>query len=322
MEEIYEAMVDTSVTTNWQSLETEIANFSTLPEFKRITDSIEVEKRRLDDNLRELNGSFTPIIENEHLWGLFKTNNYKDSIIGVYDRMRKFSQSTFDAINNTNSNLSLTLDLIKILARTEKDIYEIMDNNNLKIHDIADVIDRICKKNNIKDSKVRDVLEQTFQRSYTLRDRINTLKLNFEERLAYIDKHFENIQKEYEDKERNLTQIINDGKQETQTFVKDQTDKYRRLLEDELNRTKDEIDQYRKEAQLMSDELKLMKNELREELIRFMDEQNKKLSSIEERCLALENETLWEKAGMNALSFIFGLAGFGIAVTLLVINYL
>ena len=88
-----------------QELEDRIKKFSSLssfPDFKKITNTIDKQDSALKSNLRDIDSSFSPIVEDEHLWGLFSTNNYKESIVQVYERMKKFSKNALGAIKNTN----------------------------------------------------------------------------------------------------------------------------------------------------------------------------------------------------------------------------
>lgn len=295
-----------------QELEDRIKKFSSLssfPDFKKITNTIDKQDSALKSNLRDIDSSFSPIVEDEHLWGLFSTNNYKESIVQVYERMKKFSKNALGAIKNTNDNLISTLNLLTILARTEKDLYEIIDNSELKIQDVTDIIQEICDKNNIKDEKVKNVLEQTFKRSYTLRDRINGLRLQFDERLAKIDKHFADIQSEYEEKELHLQSIVEKGKTETMSSVEKEISKCREYLNTEIKNTDAQLKGFLNTVEQEINRIEVVKKELHDELFAVINKQDEKIRTLEQRCLALENKTFWEKASVNAAALLLGATG-------------
>ena len=268
-----------------QELGRRVENLSSSPEFKEITSNMEKEKTQLEKCLSEIGASFDPIVEDEHMWGLFKTNNYRDSIVAVYDRLKKISSNALDAIKNTNSNLRSTLGLITLLARTEKDIYQLIDNSELKMQDITDIIQEICNKNNIKDDKVKDILEQQFKHSYTLRDRINGLRLHLDKRLDIIDKHFAEIQQEYVKKELTLNRIVEKGKHETLESVNKEIDRCTSLLNREIDKNRQEVERYRTIAQKEREELDLLKESLRKELLESI---NKEI----DRCTSLLNREI------------------------------
>ena len=295
-----------------QELEDRIKKFSSLsscPDFKKITNTIDKQDSALKSNLRDIDSSFSPIVEDEHLWGLFSTNNYKESIVQVYERMKKFSKNALGAIKNTNDNLISTLNLLTILARTEKDLYELIDNSELKIQDVTDIIQEICDKNNIKDEKVKNVLEQTFKRSYTLRDRINGLRLQFDERLAEIDKHFADIQSEYEEKELHLQSIVEKGKTETMFSVEKEISKCREYLNTEIKNTDAQLKGFLNTVEQEINRIEVVKKELHDELFAVINKQDEKIRTLEQRCLALENKTFWEKASVNAAALLLGATG-------------
>lgn len=295
-----------------QELENRISELSSLPSypnFKEIAGKLDNLAIDLNKNLEDIDSTFYPIVEDKHLFGLISTNNYKESILNVYERMTKFSKKALEAIRNTNDNLISTLNLLTILARIEKDLYELIDNSELKIQDVTDIILEICEKNNIKDEKVINVLEQTFKRSYTLRDRINGLRLHINERLAEIDKHFAEIQSEYEEKEKHLQSIVERGKIETMSSVEKEISKCMEILNTEMNNTNNLLKEILNTVKQEINNIEAIKKELHDELFSVINQQDKKIKILELRCLALENKTFWEKASVNAAALLLSVTG-------------
>ena len=93
----------------------------------------------------------------------------------------------------------------------EEKVWEKLDDESVQSEVMRNLFKDWCKKNNIKDEQVNDLLEASFQRAYTLRDRINNLKRDIFEK-------FEDINRKLEDNSSSVQKIQEDiGKLQKET---------------------------------------------------------------------------------------------------------
>lgn len=154
---------------------------------QNIDSSLSKNEIELKRNLVSLENAEAKIEVSRHWYGTVDIDSICESLNNVYDDLRKYIQTCGSAIRTTNENLSHTLGLIRILAMIEKDLYEQLDNEVIQGNVLKDLIRDWCKKNNIRDEEVNSLLETSFQRAYTLRDRINNIKGEVLKKLAHYD---------------------------------------------------------------------------------------------------------------------------------------
>ena len=150
-------------------------NFS--QEFHDINEEIGKTKESINTALVQID-NIEPTIKIKTNWvGVPKPKDIEESVSSVFNVIRPHIQSCGEAIRSTNNNLQRTLSLIKLIAAAESTIYQQFDEQITSQNELKEIISDWCKQNGIRDEQVNELLESSFQRAYTLRDRINQVKL-------------------------------------------------------------------------------------------------------------------------------------------------
>lgn len=184
----------TDVALAQNSVNTVLQNQKTL--WKGVQDidsSIANNEKQLKKDLASLENAEAKIEISRHWYGAVDIDTICESLTNVYDDLRKYIQTCGSAIRTTNENLSHTLGLIRLLAMIEKDLYEQLDNESIQGNVLKELIKDWCKKNNIRDEEVNQLLETSFQRAYTLRDRINDIRGEARNKFRYYDAELEKL---------------------------------------------------------------------------------------------------------------------------------
>ena len=148
-----------------------------LSEYQDINEEIGNTRVSIDTTLARIN-NIEPSIKIGKTWvGTPKQKDIEDSISNVFSVIRPHILSCGDAIRSTNNNLQRTLSLIKLIAAAESTIYQQFDEQITNQNELKEIISDWCKQNGIHDEQINELLESSFQRAYTLRDRINQVKL-------------------------------------------------------------------------------------------------------------------------------------------------
>lgn len=158
-----------------------------------IDSSIANNERLLKKELASLENAEANIEIGRHWYGAVNIDTICESLTNVYDDLREYIQTCGSAIRTTNENLSHTLGLIRLLTMIEKDLYEQLDNESIQGNVLKELIKDWCKKNNIRDEEVNQLLETSFQRAYTLRDRINDIRGEVRNKFGYYDTELEKL---------------------------------------------------------------------------------------------------------------------------------
>lgn len=114
----------------------------------------------------------------------------------VYSSLCEYIVKCGDALRSANGNISNILELIQLLATAEADIYKLIDDQSLASNELRALIKDWCKEHGIHDDEVDKLLESSFQRAYTLRDRLNNLREELYKELDNNKESVENILKE------------------------------------------------------------------------------------------------------------------------------
>lgn len=196
-----DAQIDSSRLVSLQELSRDIANTSDELDKK-------IGKLPKEDVDRAIEKNWLGIAKASSIQEQIK-NVYKDAITGIGDCV--------SAIKSTNRSLGLTLDLIKVLARVERDIYEATDRGVIRNNEIVESLATWMKQQGINDKQVQELLDSSFQRAYTLRDRMNSLKLELQEKddeldakLRIVQNKQGNIDAEIQEKLQRVTEQTNE----------------------------------------------------------------------------------------------------------------
>ena len=162
---------------------------------KDISDKIDSDNNELEAYLGEIQNA-EPSIDIGSFLGIAKKRDIESSIYDVYSSLCDYVVKCGDAIRASNGNISNVLELIQLLTAAEADLYQWMDNQAIQSNELRALIKDWCKEHGIHDDEVDKLLESSFQRAYTLRDRLNNLREDIYNELSNNKESIENILKE------------------------------------------------------------------------------------------------------------------------------
>jgi len=164
-----------------------------------ISKKIESDNSKLEDCLDEIQNAEPTIDIGSYLGVIVKKSDVEASIYEVYSSLCDYIVKCGDAIRASNGNVSNILELIQLLTAAEVDLYHLMDNQAIESNELRILIKEWCKKHGIHDDEVDKLLESSFQRAYTLRDRINDLRKDFYEKIDKNNEQIRELQSHYSD---------------------------------------------------------------------------------------------------------------------------
>lgn len=164
-----------------------------------ISKKIESDNSELEDCLDEIQNAEPTIDIGSYLGVIVKKSDVEASIYEVYSSLCDYIVKCGDAIRASNGNVSNILELIQLLTAAEVDLYHLMDNQAIESNELRILIKEWCKKHGIHDDEVDKLLESSFQRAYTLRDRINDLRKDFYEKIDKNNEQIRELQSHYSD---------------------------------------------------------------------------------------------------------------------------
>lgn len=191
---------------------------------KQLSKDINDGQNALQDTLDELDTSSLEVTLERNWLGQVKKSSVEDNLENVYSNLSYYIGKCGEALQNTNDNLSRTLDLIKLLALVEKDLYEHLDDQIVSNNELKDILLDWFKKQGINDNEVRELLESSFQRAYTLRDRLNIFRQEYKSSIVACEKRL----LEFENKHNALDDEI-------AKLITDSSNKLQKALENDLN---------------------------------------------------------------------------------------
>lgn len=172
--------------------------------FKELNDKINKGLRDVQRKYEELNNIASPIIENEYLWGLIKSTDVKKSLDGTIKIIQELAGCTLEAFQTNGKNLECILDLMKISVSIENDLYKQLDDSDCSKENIANLLHDLCSQYNIDSQTIEGLFEQSFNRTITLRTRINDLREEIFERIAGYEEKFEHFDETVRKKEKEI----------------------------------------------------------------------------------------------------------------------
>lgn len=199
---------------------------------KKINDSFKKVQVKYD----ELSEVASPVVENEYLWGLIKSTNVEKSLEGLLKTIQGLAECTLGAFQANSANLGAILGLMKVSVSIENDLYKQLEDSDCSKENIANLLHDLCSQYDIDSSAIEDLFEQSFNRTITLRTRINDLREEIFERISKYEERFEHLDESIQRKEEEFTYSL-DCK----------TTEYKKQLESRIKEYQTAIDDYRNE---------------------------------------------------------------------------
>lgn len=177
------------------------------PKITELKKKIEAHKKDLGNALESIEKKTPPIVENSYLWGAINSYQPKDSLQKFYTEYVGSSKQIMTAIKDTYQYMGDMLGLMALLAATERDLYHLIDDNEISAAEFSKLVKDLCKESNIKDERVEELFTQTFERAYTLRDRINLLRRELNDRIDEILSKFEDFDDTVKSEKKELLRL-------------------------------------------------------------------------------------------------------------------
>ena len=287
---------------------------------QNIDSSIVKNEKELKQKLESLEKAQANIEVTRHWYGPVDIDSVCNSLENVYDDLRKYIQTCGSAIRTTNENLSHTLCLIRILAMIEKDLYEQVDNETIQSNVLKDLIRDWCKKNNIREEEVNSLLESSFQRAYTLRDRINNIRSEILKKFEYYDSEILELESNIEslksfvssEKTKTLKELSELYSSKESKLIKLSSEKTNELLRlhkenlQTIDKLKMSIESQKKAFdEKVKDSMECHNKALQEALLKMSSESQKKIEQFNVLCESIQKEQKLYKENIEKNKEIF-----------------
>lgn len=244
--------------TSLEQRRNDLANLDFLGEENRFTEL----KRKLDERLKIIENNYgkigklaSPIETNEYLWGLIKSTNVEKSIDGLLNIIKELANHTLNAFKTNGENLRDILELMKVLARIENDLYKQLENSDCSKEAIANLLHDFCSQYNIDNQAIEELFEQSFHRTVTLKTRIKDLR---EEVFSHISNRIDDINKTIAEKESNLNYSINQSNTGFNKKLDSNINRFDNLINDIINRQNATFESYKRENETLKYEANLL----------------------------------------------------------------
>lgn len=256
--------------------------------FIALSKKIESSLKEVQEKYDKLSNVASPVVENEHLWGLIKTTDVKESLNGLLALIQELAEGTLGAFQANGKNLEAILELMKISVSIENDLYRQLEDSDCTKENIANLLHDLCSQYNIDSRAIEGLFEQSFNRTVTLRTRINDLREEVFKRISKYEEQFEH-----------LDEIIRKKEEEFAYSFDCKTAEYKKKLESCIKEYLFVIDSYRNELNSVRDsykqEIDAAKNFLMDSIKEYNVELSKrhdvKLEQYEKENAELKNQT-------------------------------
>lgn len=213
--------------------------------FSALNDKIKSSFNDIQKKYEELGKVASPIAKNEYLGGFITFTNVEKSLEGLLTVIQGLAKCTLGAFKANGENLAAMLDLMKIMVTIENDLYKQLEDSDCSKENIANLLHDLCSQYNIDSRAIEGLFEQSFNRTITLRTRINDLREEIFERISKYEERFEHLDETIRKKEEEFTSCF-DRK----------TAEYNKQLEVRIQECLTVINSYRNELDVVRDSYK------------------------------------------------------------------
>lgn len=256
--------------------------------FIALSKKIESSLKEVQEKYDKLSNVASPVVENEHLWGLIKTTDVKESLNGLLALIQELAEGTLGAFQANGKNLEAILELMKISVSIENDLYRQLEDSDCTKENIANLLHDLCSQYNIDSRAIEGLFEQSFNRTVTLRTRINDLREEVFKRISKYEEQFEH-----------LDEIIRKKEEEFADSFDCKITEYKKQLESCIKEYLFVIDSYRNELNSVRDSYKqeidaaknFLMDSIKEYNVEFSKRHDVKLEQYEKENAELKNQT-------------------------------
>lgn len=193
---------------------TQIAN-----DLQKVSHDIGERQEDLNNILSNLESASIDINIERNWYGAIKKSSVEESLKNVYSNLCEYISQCGKALKNTNENLKISLKLIRLLALAEKDLYNHIDDLTISDNELKTVLLDWCKKQGITDEEITELLEKSFQRAYTLRDRINNLRAEYRASISLCEERIAKFESRHSALDEELERLVSETKSKLKTVL-------------------------------------------------------------------------------------------------------
>ena len=143
---------------------------------------IDIDKADLDKSISIINTT-CPIKRNEYWISLFNSTDVDGTFTAIYEDIIALKNATVNAFQSSFFTSKETLKLLKKLADYELDLYSIIDESELTSAELSSLFVSALKDTNVKDETVLQLLQQAKDRALRLKERFESFRNEFENKL-------------------------------------------------------------------------------------------------------------------------------------------
>lgn len=176
--------------------------------FIELSKKVENSFQKVRENYNKLEHVASPVVKDEYCFGLIKSTNVNRSLEGLLAIIQDVAKCTLDAFQANRENLNDVLNLMKVSVSIENDLYKQLENCECSKESIANLLHDFCKQYDIDSSVIEGLFEQSFNRTFTLRTRINNLREEILERISGCEERIEYFDETIRKKEENIQSKI------------------------------------------------------------------------------------------------------------------
>lgn len=192
--------------------------------FAALSSAIELEQVGLNQSLEQLDQHTLDVSIKKNIIGIVKKSSIEESISNVYADLKSYLQICGKALRGTNTVLIYSLKLNLLMAKVEQELYMDMDDQLLSGNELKEILLDWLTKQGIHDNEVRELLKSSFQRAYTLRDRLNTFRQEYKSSIASCEKKLLEFESKHDSLDTEIEKIIIDFSNKLQNALDNDID--------------------------------------------------------------------------------------------------
>lgn len=286
--------------------------------FAALSSAIELEQIGLNQSLEQLDQHTLDVSIKKNIIGIVKKSSIEESISNVYSDLKSYLQICGKALRGTNTVMIYSLKLNLLMAKVEQELYMDLDDQMLSGNELKEILLDWLTKQGIHDNEVREFLESSFQRAYTLRDRLNAFRQDYKSSIASCEKKLLEFESKHDSLDTEIEKIIIDFSNKLQNALDNDLDilsqtykeKHSSLLSlsnEQISKMQDILKDYNTLVKNQEIKTNRLINEFvqsRDEVIKIVHEQAKQASiQIKSAQIEIEDNVKTTNETLNGLVY-------------------
>ncbi|MBD5319716.1 MAG: hypothetical protein HDS07_02295 [Bacteroides sp.] len=158
-----------------------------------LSDKIGAGVKTLNEEYHRLEEISSPIEQQKYL-GFIRVTKIEKSFENILKIIQGVANSTLTAFTTNGENLKAILELLRISISIENDLYRQLEECDCSKENTANLLNDLCSQYNIDNEAISGLFEQSFNRSLTLRAKINSVRDEVSNRILKLERDIENLE--------------------------------------------------------------------------------------------------------------------------------